>query len=660
MKIVKVDISNIRSFKHHNNGYDSIKFGIDKLNLIIGPNGAGKSNLMEIIARIFSNIFNVDYGNGDGDLNRLIAVNGMPTIINTDLVTPPSLTKNRRFKNSPSVIKLKIKLEQSDIDNLNQVNSAKEILKNIDNRLYQVNGSDSYKNIFDHLGNIPEIPTTYEIILSDEATMHNQNRSYSLVSPENIAYWYLRSYHMLRNAIDNYNDYLRPELFTQIQQNNPSYNYEAALDSVGIDANVCIPIVRFNPLLQILSVQERLNEVTLDYTPIDTSLGSNNRENKQRSLERQANMRSFLGGINTAQSMTFEFIKELILRKCLEEISTNKTVVQVVTEINSSYTVLQELNNQLEWFGIKVMLDEFDVSRLYIRLKMIEGNHEADVIDLSSGQKAIVNIASAIALTKVTDAVVIIDEIENHLHPGVQSKLQKMLLNGGSTGSQIIAVTHSPVFIDSSTLKYTYRVHNENGYSNITECGSAFNSVRSKDLEVILNYTNGARIFFTNKVLLVEGISDELFFRAYLNRRVSGSEIEVLNVGGDTGRMLPWRNLIETLGVKVFQINDLDQAYDTTNPRPVLLTPRIRGQGLLRSHFSPTDLARIDQTIQDERSHNRIHLKHGSLEEYYTSSIIRTKRNKPDRVIDFLSSGDWTRVNHDDELNIIVGFIEGE
>lgn len=658
MKILAMSISNLRSFKYEESDLVGVEFGIDKLNLIIGPNGAGKSNLMEIIARTFSNLFNIDYSNGNEDFGRLIAVQHTPTGINAELTTPNSLTKNRSYKDKPSVIKLKVILEQSDIDNLNQVKSKKEILRNIDDRLYDVRSGDSYKDIFNHLEEIPSSPTEYDITLSDASSMSNQSRSFQVVSTPNIAFWYLRSFQMLRNAIDSYNDYLRPEIFTSFTTNNPNNNYEAALDSIGIDPTSSTPIARFNPMIQVLSVQERLNDITLEYSPIDSNFASMGRETKYRNLERQAALRSFLGGMTMAQSMSFEFVKEMILKSCYELIRTKKSLNEVIQEINANDLILSGLNSQLKWFDMKLSLVEFDPQRLFIRFKLVEGNHSAEVVDLSSGQKAIFNIASAIALTKVTDAVVIIDEIENHLHPGVQAKLRKMLLDGTSSGSQVIAVTHSPVFIDSSTLQYTYRVHHKSGFSMITECKEAFATARSKDLEAILNYTNGARIFFTDKVLLVEGITDELFFRAFFDRRNKGNEIEVMNVGGDTGKMVPWRTLVEAIGVEVFQVNDFDQAVIETVPAPVRLRPKPRNAGLDRTYFSSQDLIRIDQTIVNVKSHNKYYLKEGSLEEYYESTIPKTKTRKFERVVDFLGTNDWSKLNFNTELDEIASSVD--
>src|SRR6266700_450542 len=108
MRIISIAVSNIRSFKYDPTLSTKIEFGTKDLNLIIGPNGAGKSNLMEIIARLFSNIYNADYANSNDDLNRLIQTQVQPSDVNTQAYIPSSLTKNRDFKDKPSHIRIEV------------------------------------------------------------------------------------------------------------------------------------------------------------------------------------------------------------------------------------------------------------------------------------------------------------------------------------------------------------------------------------------------------------------------------------------------------------------------------------------------------------------------------------------------------------------------
>jgi predicted ATP-dependent endonuclease of OLD family len=655
MRIVSIAVSNIRSFKHDPSLSTKIEFGLKDLNLIIGPNGAGKSNLMEVIARLFSNIYNADYSNNSGDLNQLIQTQVQPQQVNTGNFTPSSLTKNRDFKGEPSKIQIEIQLDKTDIKNLRRIKAKADVLKKIDDKFYSESGS-GYKDIFNHLDQIPSRPKIYKITLSDQATHDSVSPIFEEIGDKSIASLYLKSYQMLKNAINIYNDYLKPEQFKIITQNNPpNISYEQALNSVGIDHSDK-PIENLLPLLQILSVQERLAEISLDYTSLDGNNTSNlSRDNKSRQYERQSNNRSLLGGINNAQSISFELVKELILKEAFGHIVGNLNTSEVISKINADNKLLAELNDLLGWFSLKIELVEFEPNRSYVRFKLTEGQHSANIIDLSSGQRAIMNIASALALTKITDAVVIIDEIENHLHPSVQTKLREMLHATSGNNSEVIAITHSAIFVNSKTLKHTARVYHDDGYSTIKMCGGALVGRRVKTLQTVLNYANGSRIFFTNRVLFVEGPSDELFFTAYLFKFHPSEDIEVLSLGGGGEKsMANWRPIVEELGVKVYQINDLDQAVLGTTPRPLPVCtghPKISHQ---RACFSSTDLARIDAIISARKTQSQYILTQGALEEYYTSTVSKSKDLKMNRVMDFLSSGDWTRIQYGSELVSII------
>lgn len=657
MRIVSLAVSNIRSFKYDPSLATKIEFGVNDLNLIIGPNGAGKSNLMEIIARLFSNIFNEDYGNGGDDLNRLVNTQANPNEISTLAYTPNSLTKNRSFKDKPSVIEVVVQLDNTDIENLKKIKENKDVLQKIDDKFFKDTSPNSYKQIFEHLDEIPNEPTTYTIRVSDEATHTEPSPRYEQVSDKNIASLYLKAFQMLRGAINTYNDYIRPEQFRQITQNSPmNISYQQSLDSVGITLDTAKPIENLLPLIQILSVQERLAEITLDYTPVDGGNGgANSRDTRTRQFERQSNQRSLLGGINTSQSLSFELLKDLVIKDCFTHIVTNLSVAEVITKVNRTNKPLKELNKLLKWFNLKISLTDFEPSRLYIKFGLEESTHSANIVDLSSGQRAIMNIAAALALTKVNDAVVIIDEIENHLHPSVQTKLREMLRDTSGNSSEIIAITHSSIFVNSKTLEHTSRVyHTSGGFSTIKMCGNALSGARAKTLETVLNYTNGSRIFFTNKVVLVEGPSDELFFTAYIHEKYAGTDIEILSVGGDARRMATWKPIIEQFGVKVYQINDLDQAVAKCIPVPTPLRAKPSNVSYDSTYFSATDYQTIKNTADTLKQSKQYILVEGALEEYYSSTIDKTKKKKMERILDFLSSGDWSRVNHQQEIDEIL------
>ncbi len=83
----------------------------------------------------------------------------------------------------------------------------------------------------------------------------------------------------------------------------------------------------------------------------------------------------------------------------------------------------------------------------------------------------------------------------------------------------------------------------------------------------ILDYDNTSRIFFVNKVILVEGEGDELFFRYYLDKYLDGNgneeetEIEIVNIGGKSAQD-KWRCFLEKWGIKVYYVGDWDNVVE--------------------------------------------------------------------------------------------------
>lgn len=655
MRIVSIAISNIRSFKYDPDYKTQIDFDTNGLNLIIGPNGAGKSNLMEIIARLFTNIYNVDYAGSDFDLTRLVNTQHNAQVVNTLIHAPNTYTKNRDFQDKPSSLKIVIQLEATDISNLRLIKKHKDVLKNVDDKFYTESEANGYKSIYEHLDDIPSSPTQYTIELSDADHTGPGTRIFKEVSEPSIASRYLRSYQMLINAIHTYNDYLKPEQFNNILRTNPNTNLEMPLAELGINPRVNKPIENLLPLIQILNVQERLAEITLTYASTDNVQTNQSVDARVRQLDRQNNQKGLLGGIVSNQSESFEKLKELILQDCFRLISNKNNVKDVVKEVNKSNELISNLNKQLQWFGLSIKLSEFVPRRAFIRLECTESEHTAEIIDLSSGQRAILNIASALALTTVTHSVVVIDEIENHLHPSVQVKLREMLINIASTTSEVIAITHSAIFVTTDTLKNTARVFHKDGYSAIKMCGDALSTTRTRQLSAILNYSNGSRIFFTNKVLVVEGESDELFFNAYINKFSPITDIEVLRVDGDAGAF--WKPIISEFGVEVYLIHDLDEVLKRFTTRPTLTKTLPRAMSLDKTYFTPTDYTEALSIRTKLRRRKEFILKEGAIEEYVDSTIPKIKSRKIERMLAFLNNDDWSKFVNKREVEQIMKLI---
>lgn len=156
----------------------------------------------------------------------------------------------------------------------------------------------------------------------------------------------------------------------------------------------------------------------------------------------------------------------------------------------------------------------------------------------SSGERELLTYLFAIYALNVRDALIVVDEPELHLHPRWQRTLLATFESlAKDTGNQFMMATHSPVFVSPSSIQYVSRVYSENQQSRIVRLGDTDLPER-KHLFSIVNSQNNERVFFADLVVLVEGISDRVFFETLFNHfdvgAGTGKVYELISVGGKT------------------------------------------------------------------------------------------------------------------------------
>lgn len=179
----------------------------------------------------------------------------------------------------------------------------------------------------------------------------------------------------------------------------------------------------------------------------------------------------------------------------------------------------------------------------------------------SSGERELLTYLFAIYALNVRDALIVVDEPELHLHPRWQRTLLAMFERlSQETGNQFMMATHSPVFVSPSSIQYVSRVYADNQRSRVVRLGDS-GLPEPKHLFSIVNSQNNERVFFADLVVLVEGISDRIFFEALLRHfklgEGTGKVYEVVSVGGKT-LFSQYEKLLTACQVPYVIIADLD------------------------------------------------------------------------------------------------------
>ena len=110
--------------------------------------------------------------------------------------------------------------------------------------------------------------------------------------------------------------------------------------------------------------------------------------------------------------------------------------------------------------------------------------------------------------------VMAIEEPETHLHPGLVKQLGQLLTETWATDKQFFVCTHSPFLIEQSALDSFYVVKKE---GDSTEVSPMRNLQALRDLLFDMGL-RPSDVLFSDAILLVEGLSDEIFFNIVSNK----------------------------------------------------------------------------------------------------------------------------------------------
>ncbi len=180
-----------------------------------------------------------------------------------------------------------------------------------------------------------------------------------------------------------------------------------------------------------------------------------------------------------------------------------------------------------------------------------------------------------------TFPILAIEEPEAHLHPAMQYKLLKFLYeNNNEKTKQIFITTHSPSITASVKLNNIICFNREdNGVLNVAYLGKVFSTKEEDSKAYVQRFLDATKsdMLFSKKVVLVEGIAEQLLlpiFANYEGKNVEDEHMSVINIGGRYFKhflKLFDSKKPNTINKKVACITDLDPVYtiddDTKNEK---------------------------------------------------------------------------------------------
>jgi len=523
LKISSIKISNILSFEDKPiDECQEIVFN-KKLNIIIGPNGSGKSNFLEIINQIFRNtLFKSCTYNQDliTQSKQDPNVNLRETIVvqNRNF----NLPSNRDSDDDDEEIKLKITLSDDDKENMIFIQKNKDKI----NLLIQkyVNQGFKFESLTeDEIKNCDEVEFSFN---------NKANRGIMIIETlstpiENYISKYLQYFNILQNLISIAND-------------------EGAKWTI------------LKNTFALISGYRNYNAVTLNFAL---------KSNKQNNLQSQK-LRFLDETIRTANNnepFVFPYVTTKIGYSYHEKRDAEGTNSGDLVETLNDET-FTEINNSLKTImKLRMHIKRDDIYSAGGTFQFISEKTN-DVInpnELSAGEKGIIHFIFCLHGYEIKNGVMIIDEPELHLHPQLQLDYVDILKQTSESEEiQFIIATHSPVFVTPETIEGVYRFGIENNFTKVTnpEINTHDDNMDDKDLVRILNYTNNAKIFFSKKVLMVEGETDEYFFQTFLKKYKpdnSSHGIEFLDIRGTPNYNL-WKDFLKKCGIESYFIGDLD------------------------------------------------------------------------------------------------------
>ena len=507
MQIKQVRISNLMSFPYQKdlakapdvNFYTGEK---SIVNILIGPNGAGKSNFLQIINQILTVGLMKDY-TYDKTIIKEKQENKYKEAISCNDIPIKNLKKHFLYPTKSSHVQLLISIGENDMKNSivlaehqTTINKIIEKYSSIAVRLPDIQ--------IEKIKKIKDICLIYEIDTEKKTLTINEEK---LSNEEKYILLYLKNQELMQIAIDIYNHF-------EIEDESQRLAYlKNTFAFVGLHRNFSDIELSVNPSIW----------------------------NEYISSKNSHHYYSFIGYYLCIHK----------LRHIVKKLSKNINTVteEEIKQILEQSTFYKNLQQVIALYMNKTIDIQYTAPNLTIVLKD-KNNQTYSFKELSLGEQSFLIIILTIYGYDLKNGLLFIDEPEIHFHPQMQKKFMNFLEHvNKKIKIQCILSTYSPIFINEENIYNVYRFSKKDLVTTIRNPSHSIHEEES-DLIHILKYGNTAKIFFVDKIIMVEGETDGYFFEYYLNHlkntspeRSDIANYEIVNINGK-GAFHQWRSFL--------------------------------------------------------------------------------------------------------------------
>ncbi len=500
MQIHKIKISNILSFPYLDDFYNNpwIVFDTESdwsVNILIWPNWAWKSNFLLIINQALKSWLMKDYVYKPEIIRDQDKLNFRKVITSNDIPLK-KIVKHFWQQDKESKISIWIKLNNHDIENIWFIAKNKDHFQDILKKYSDIK-LDLWNVDTQWLSENRDIDILFNINTENNKAVIDTSK---ITNEQTVAIEYLKNIELIQICVMIQNEFNYPK------DDIKFYPLKNTFWSIWLHRNFFNLSTKINPQWWNNYISEKN---TIEYPPF------------------------------IWYYLCINKIWNIINHTSDENIEKKQNVKELTIE-----NIEKKLEKSEFYWNLKFIIQKFfdkklciwkDGDELYLYIIDSFGQ-KFKFEDLSDWAQSFMIIIFAIYWFDIKNWIIMIDEPEIHAHPQMQRSLIRILQRvSKNLWTQFIISTYSPLFINEWNISNVYKFAKENWETKIINPWNL--STDEWSLIQMLKFENASKIFFSKKIIMVEGETDAYFFEFYINylhtfqeRKDKLTDYEIINI----------------------------------------------------------------------------------------------------------------------------------